>query len=82
MTEREKIASRLQVAKINGGAVAASPRGDDRYTVVGRAGDRYTVRALGLERMLCDCRAGQFDRDCRHKAATFLRLVADQTAAR
>ncbi len=82
MTEREKIESRLYVAKINGGASAAMPRGDDRYTVVGRAGDRYTVRAFGLERMTCDCRAGQFSRDCWHKAATFLRLVADRTAVR
>ncbi len=80
MTEREKVESRLQAAKTNGGAAAATPRGEDRYTVIGRAGDRYTVQAFTLERMVCDCRAGQFDRDCWHKAATFLRVVADRTA--
>jgi uncharacterized Zn finger protein len=79
MTEREKAESRLRAALVNGGAKAAQPRGDSRYTVYGRTENRYTVFAPSMERMICDCPAGTFDKDCWHKAAVYLRLVADST---
>ena len=49
MTERQKLQGRLDAAKINGGTAAVTPRGNDRYTVEGRAGARYTVQGFGLE---------------------------------
>ncbi len=55
---REKIEGRLEAAKVNGGATAAEPRGNDRYSVTGRSGARYTVWAVNAETFLCDCRAG------------------------
>jgi hypothetical protein len=81
LTEREKLEGRLHAAKVNGGAAAATPRGDGRFTVVGRAGDRYTVQVFDLETMTCDCKAGQFGTACWHAAATYLRIIADRTAA-
>jgi uncharacterized Zn finger protein len=80
-TEREKIEGRLAAARVNGGAQAATPRGNDRYTVEGRAGARYTVQFFNLESMACDCRAGIFGNACWHAAATYLRIIADRSAA-
>jgi len=81
-TYREKIEGRLLVAKVNGGAAAAEPRGNDRFTVEGRAGARYTVWALNAETFLCDCQAGTTSgTPCWHAAATFLRIVADRATA-
>jgi uncharacterized Zn finger protein len=80
MTESEKVQGRLEVAKINGGAAAATPRGNGRFTVEGRAGDRYTVQVFDRETMRCDCKAGQYGNNpCWHQAATFLRIIADST---
>lgn len=73
---RDKVEGRLHAAQINGGASAATPRGDDRYTVVGRAGDRYTVLAVDLETMRCDCKADQYGAPCWHAASVYLRIVA------
>ncbi len=81
MTEREKVQGRLATAKINGGAAAAEPRGNGRFTVTGRAGDRYTVQAFGLETFVCDCKAGRYGGDCWHKAATYLRMISDGAVA-
>jgi len=82
-TYREKIEGRLQVAKINGGAAAAEPRGNDRYTVEGRAGARYTVWALNAETFFCDCKAGTTSgTPCWHAAAAFLRIIADRATAK
>jgi hypothetical protein len=78
MTEREKLQSRLEAAKINGGAAAAIPRGNDRYTVEGRAGARYTVWVLG-DRYMCDCKAGMYGNACYHAACAYLRIIADRT---
>jgi hypothetical protein len=81
MTTREKLESRLEAAKVNGGASAATPRGDGRYTVTGRAGARYTAYVLSLDTIACDCRAGQFGNACWHAAAAYLRVVADRMVA-
>jgi|GEM_PF-3174050 len=81
MTEQERIEGRLAAAKINGGAHAATPRGEGRYTVEGRAGARYTVQVFNLETMACDCKAGLFGNACWHAAAVYLRIVADQAVA-
>jgi uncharacterized Zn finger protein len=81
MTEREKLEGRLEAAKINGGASAAIPRGNDRYTVEGRAGARYTVQVFNLETMACDCKAGINGVACWHAAAVYLRIVADRAVA-
>ncbi len=82
-TYREKIEGRLQVAKVNGGAAAAEPRGNGRYTVEGRAGARYTVWALNAETFFCDCKAGTTSgTPCWHAAAAFLRIVADRATSR
>lgn len=80
MTHRAKVQGRLHAARVNGGAAAVTPRADGLYTVTGRAGNRYTVRAFGLEDLHCDCRAGQFGTPCWHAAAAFLRIVADRAA--
>ena len=81
-TYREKIEGRLEAAKVNGGAAAAEPRGNDRYTVEGRSGARYTVWALNAETFFCDCKAGTTSgTPCWHAAAVFLRIVADRAAA-
>jgi hypothetical protein len=68
MTTREKLEGRLEAAKVNGGAAAAQPRGDGRYAVTGRAGDRYTAHVLSLDAIRCDCKAGQFGNACWHAA--------------
>lgn len=83
MTEREKAEGRLAAAIINGGAAAAIPRGDDRYTVLGRSGDRYTVHAFCLDDLRCDCKAGLLGGGtaCWHAAAVYLRLIADRAVA-
>ncbi len=82
-TYREKIESRLLAAKVNGGAAAAEPRGNGRYTVEGRAGARYTVWALNAETFFCDCAAGtKSGTPCWHAAAAFLRIVADRATSR
>jgi len=78
MTERQKLQGRLDAAKINGGASAATPRGSDRYTVEGRAGGRYTVQVFNLETMACDCKAGLHGTACYHAACVYLRLLADR----
>lgn len=80
MSYRTKVEGRLEAAKINGGAAAATPRGNDRYTVVGREGARYTVMVFNIETMACDCRAGRNGggTPCWHAAAVYLRLVADR----
>ncbi len=81
-TYREKIEGRLEAAKVNGGAAAAEPRGNDRYTVEGRSGARYTVWAMNAETFFCDCKAGTTSgTPCWHAAAAFLRIVADSAAA-
>lgn len=81
-TYREKIEGRLEAAKVNGGAAAAQPRGNDRYTVIGRSGGRYTVWAMNADTLLCDCKAGTTSATpCWHAAAVFLRIVADRAAA-
>jgi len=81
MTEREKFESRLHAAQVNGGAAAVTPRGNDRFTVEGRAGARYTVQVFNLEMMACDCKAGQFGNACWHQAATYMRLIADRAVS-
>ncbi len=81
MTEREKVQGRLEAAKVNGGAAAATPRGNDRYTVSGRTGTRYTVFAPSLETLVCDCKAGVHGGDCWHKASVYLRMLADRAIA-
>ncbi len=82
-THREKIEGRLEAAKVNGGAAAAEPRGNGRYTVEGRAGARYTVWALNAETFFCDCKAGTTSgTPCWHAAAAFLRIVADRATSR
>lgn len=78
MTHREKIEGRLHAAQVNGGAAAATPRGNNRYTVTGRSGSRYTVAVFDLESMICDCKAGSYGTPCWHTAAVYLRLIADQ----
>lgn len=80
-TYQEQVSSRFAAAKINGGASAAQPRGNGRYTVTGRAGDRYTCFVIDLDNVKCDCRAGQFDKPCWHAAAAFLRHIADHQVA-
>ena len=80
-TYRSKVEGRLQAAQINGGAAAAQPRGDGRFLVTGRAGDRYTVKVFDLETMLCDCKAGRYGTPCWHAAAAYLRIIADRAAA-
>jgi uncharacterized Zn finger protein len=81
MTEREKLQGRLDAVKVNGGASAAQPRGNDRYTVEGRSGGRYTVQVFTIETMACDCRAGIHGVACWHSAAVYLRLIADAAVA-
>jgi hypothetical protein len=82
MSEREKMEGRLRAAQINGGAAAATPRGDGRYTVISRDGvTRYTVYAVTREYFRCDCKSGQFrENACWHSAAAFLRVTADSLA--
>jgi hypothetical protein len=82
MSENQKIQGRLDAAKINGGAHAVTSRGNDRYTVEGRTGNRYTVFAPSLETILCDCKAGLLGHTpCWHAAATFLFIVSESTVA-
>jgi hypothetical protein len=77
MTWKEKVEGRIKAAIVNGGASAATPRGDGRFTVRGRAGDRYTVVTFGLGAMVrCDCKAGIHDVPCWHAAAVYLLMVA------
>jgi len=81
-TYREKIEGRLEAAKVNGGATAAEPRGNDRYSVTGRSGARYTVWAVNAETFLCDCKAGTTSgTPCWHAAAAYLRTLADRVAS-
>ncbi len=81
-TYREKIEGRLLAAKVNGGAAAAEPRGNGRYTVEGRSGARYTVWALNAETFFCDCKAGTTSgTPCWHAAAAFLRIIAGRATA-
>ena len=82
MTEREKIEGRLAAAKVNGGAAAATPRGNGRYTVIGRADGRYTVEVLNRETMMCDCASGRHGGFCWHAAAVYLRIIADESMIR
>ncbi len=74
---RKTLQGRLHAAKVNGGASAAQPRGNGIFTVIGRARDRYTVRVETLDRISCDCRAGQYGAPCWHVAAAYLRVVSD-----
>jgi len=80
MTHVQKVDARFHAAKVNGGAAAAEPRGNGLFTVTGRAGARYSVRAWSLDHITCDCRAGQFGNPCWHAAAAFLRHIADSMA--
>ena len=85
MTMAERIAGRLAVAKINGGAAAAAPQGRGIYIVQGRVGSRYTVRVRGLDlgAVQCDCPAGikGHGAPCWHGASAWLRFIADSSAA-
>jgi hypothetical protein len=75
------IQGRLRAAKVNGGASAAQPHGDGRYTVTGRADARYTVHVASLDAIACDCPAGIYGKPCWHAAAAYLRVVADSEAS-
>jgi len=79
-TAAEQLAGRLHAAKVNGGAAVATPRGNGRYGVTGRAETRYTVHLIG-DRAFCDCKAGSFGRPCWHAAAAWLRRLADTAVA-
>ena len=77
---RRHLEGRIETARLNGGPSAVTPRGANRYTVVGRAGDRYTVVVTGsyshAENYACDCAAGLHGRDCWHEAAVWLLFVS------
>jgi hypothetical protein len=83
MSLRQKLEARLAVAKLNGGAAAALPRGNGRFCVIGRVGNaRYTGLAHSVDRFSCDCRHGQYagtDASCYHAACVYLRLLADRS---
>lgn len=78
MTVAQKEAGRLAAAKINGGASAALPRGNGRYTVTSRDGETcYTCQVVTLDYVRCDCKAGQYrENACWHAACAWLAAVA------
>jgi hypothetical protein len=80
---RDRVQDRLQVAKINGGAACAEPRGNGRFTVHGRTGNRYTCVIVDRETIICDCRSGLYHgpSSCWHSACAFLRAIADGAVA-
>jgi uncharacterized Zn finger protein len=80
MTTREQVEGRIRTAWINGGPLAVTPRSDERYTVEGRLGTRYTVHVIGWEHATCDCKAGLHGTLCWHLMAVLLRRVADAMA--
>lgn len=80
MTTTEKQQRAIQRAQINGGAQAAIELRRGTFRVIGRGGDRYTVRATSST-FQCDCPAGMKNCPCWHAAAVWLRLLAENRLA-